>query len=79
MSDSLQVNFFGPLIDIMGKENLQCPYVENTELLKDYLCNAYPALKHCTFVLSINHEIITDKTHLQEGQTVAFLPPFSGG
>lgn len=79
MSDSLQLIFFGPLLDIIGKENLQSPYVENTDLLKEYLFASYPALEKTSFSIAIDQEIISSNTTLEVGQTIAFLPPFSGG
>ncbi|MBP6625675.1 MAG: MoaD/ThiS family protein [Chitinophagaceae bacterium] len=79
MNDTIQVKFFGPLLDIMGKENLQCPFIENTDLLKEYLFASYPALEKTSFSIAINQQIISSNTALEVGQTIAFLPPFSGG
>jgi len=47
--------------------------------LKDYLTARHPELSTKKFLLAINKNIVQANTVLQEGDTVAVLPPFSGG
>lgn len=75
----LRVLFFGELKDVTECEVWIPEMTENTEFLVDFACNRWPGLKNKTFVLAVNKQVVHNKSALQEGDEVAFLPPFSGG
>lgn len=75
----IDVLIFGQITDITGKANFQWQGVENTEELRQQLIEKYPKLKSLEYSIAVNKKIIRENCSLQEGDTVALLPPFSGG
>jgi sulfur-carrier protein len=47
--------------------------------LRQYLVEAYPALKEIRFAIAVNQTLADSQTLLSEDCEVAILPPFSGG
>ena len=45
----------------------------------DYLVKKYPFLNNKTYRIAVNKKLITGKEQLNEGDTIALLPPFAGG
>ena len=70
---------FGQVTDITGKEALKVADVKNTDDLNRYLAKAWPQLQSINYSIAVNKKIIRDNTELQQDDTVALLPPFSGG
>lgn len=75
----LKVLFFGELKEITECDEWVPEMTENTEFLCDFVCHKWPALKNKTYALAVNRQIVHARTNLNEGDVVAFLPPFSGG
>ena len=76
---NISVLFFGQIADIAGKDNLDISNVDTSNELKSRLCELYPALNETTYSVAVNKEIVQTNTQLKDGDTVALLPPFSGG
>ena len=53
--------------------------VADTDMLKQSLGELYPALIHKKYAIAIDKMIISKNTPINEGSTIALLPPFSGG
>lgn len=53
--------------------------VQDTFSLMSVLTATYPELTHKKYMLAVNKNIVQRNTALNEGDTVAILPPFSGG
>ncbi len=70
---------FGQVADIIGEANLSITDIQNTEELKDWLIDKWPKLQSIKYSIAINRNIIQENTELQNEDTVALLPPFSGG
>lgn len=51
----------------------------DTDMLELDLKNKFPQLKNFTYRIAVNKEIINKNTKLNDGDEIAFLPPFSGG
>ncbi|PJB11768.1 MAG: molybdopterin synthase sulfur carrier subunit [Flavobacteriales bacterium CG_4_9_14_3_um_filter_40_17] len=75
----ISILFFGQLAEIIGKPSLSLSNVSNTDDLKAHLQQQFPALEEMTFSIAVNKNIIQQNTHLNAGDEVALLPPFSGG
>jgi molybdopterin converting factor subunit 1 len=81
----IKVRFFAMLKGVVGKEEIDLPVHEYISLgkLKDILKNRFPAISESldkkSIMISVNHELATDKTVIRDGDEVALLPPFSGG
>ena len=71
--------FFGALAEIAGKGKVEFQYSEDTEKLKEQLILKYPLLKNKSYSIAVNKILITKKQKLNQGDTIALLPPFAGG
>lgn len=75
----IEVLIFGQITDFTVEASFQWQGVENTEDLKQQLIEKFPGLKSLEYSISVNKKIIRGICSLQDGDTVALLPPFSGG
>lgn len=75
----INVLFFGQVADITGKDILKIPVVKNTNGLNQLLEKTYPVLKSIKYSIAVNKKVIQENTALHNEDTVAILPPFSGG
>jgi molybdopterin synthase sulfur carrier subunit len=71
--------FFGALAEITGKVKVEFQYFEDTEKLSEQLLREYPLLNNKTYSIAVNKVLIAKKQSLNEGDTIALLPPFAGG
>lgn len=76
---NVNVLVFGQIVDITGKESLSITGVASTDELVQVLQQKYSGLKELKYLVAVNKKIIRQTTELKDGDTVALLPPFSGG
>ena len=76
---TINVLFFGASADITGKSKIEFTDVNNTDGLRKLLVEKYNSLQKLHFVLALNKKVVKENTKLSDGDTVAILPPFSGG
>ena len=70
---------FGSLVEVIGQGDLTLEGISDTDKLAEYLWERYPALKSRQYRMALNETLITGRAVLSDGDTVALLPPFSGG
>jgi sulfur-carrier protein len=70
---------FGQLKEITGSDPIQLQNVSDTEEVIWQMEQRYPSLSKYMYIVTVNKEVITERTELTDGATIAFLPPFSGG
>lgn len=70
---------FGQIADIAGQPEFRISGIMNTEGLKKKLVEQYPALRAIKYSIAVNRNIVQVNTRLKQDDTVALLPPFSGG
>lgn len=75
----IQIIIFGQLTDIINTSTLTLTNVADTNSLVNELNKLYPALADRKYMIAVDKKAITENTILQQGATVALLPPFSGG
>jgi len=75
---NIRVKFFGSLTELTGTPEISIPAASTDECLQKIL-QRYPLLHGQTFALALNARIINEGQLVQEGDVLAFLPPFSGG
>ena len=73
------VLFFGQLKDITGRSDLLVENSIDTGELLDNLKKTYPALSAAKFIIAVDKKITSENVALENGSTVALLPPYSGG
>ena len=76
---SIQIKFFGPLAEVIGKTQLEIHGISDTDSLKQKMMNDFPDLKKYQFIIAVSKKLTKENINLQPGDEVAFLPPFAGG
>jgi molybdopterin synthase sulfur carrier subunit len=75
----VNISIFGQLTDIVTKDSLIINDISDTNTLTEQLNKTYPALAAIKYAIAVNKNIITNNTILNDNDTVALMPPFSGG
>lgn len=73
------VLFFGQLKDITGGSGILLENISDTDQLLDSLKKTYPGLSAAKFIIAVDKKITDENMILENGSTVALLPPYSGG
>lgn len=74
----ISIMIFGQLTDIAGT-SLSLDDIPDTDGLIKKLNKLYPELVDKKYVIAVDKQVITTNTILNNNNTVALLPPFSGG
>jgi molybdopterin converting factor small subunit len=69
---------FGQLADITGS-SLSLDNVADTDSLMQELNKLYPALAEKKYAVAVDKQVVNKNISLTSDNTVAILPPFSGG
>jgi molybdopterin synthase sulfur carrier subunit len=75
----IKLKFFGVTAESAGAEEMNYSEAYDTDKLDTELKKKYPDFKNTTYRIAVNKKIIDVNTKLNEGDEVAFLPPYSGG
>ena len=77
----MQVNviIFGRLKDVTGSGSFQISGVNDSNSLVAEMNRRFPALAEMQYAVAVGEELVVDNTVLQENDTIALLPPYSGG
>jgi molybdopterin synthase sulfur carrier subunit len=73
------VLFFGVLSDVAGTGVKTYRDVKSIGDLRIRIQDDYPEIVHYNFRISLNNELINNEPLLNDGDEVAFMPPFAGG
>jgi molybdopterin synthase sulfur carrier subunit len=76
---SVEVKFFGLLADIAGKNSIQLENIPDMDSLKEKIFSMHPEMKRHKFLIASNKSIIKGNIPVNDGDEIAFLPPFAGG
>jgi molybdopterin synthase sulfur carrier subunit len=74
---SVKIIAFGQIAEITGKELIID--AQDVTLLKALLHEKYPALAEKKYAIALNNKVVTNNAELNEYDTVALMPPYSGG
>ena len=74
-----KVLLFGILAEEAKQSLIDIENAIDTDTLLERINNMYPGFKKHRFVVAKNKKIISGNQSLLESDTVALLPPFSGG
>jgi molybdopterin converting factor subunit 1 len=78
----IQLLFFGITEDIIGQKSMHLELKENATVaaVKSILSADFPRLnQYNSFSVAVNMEYAEDSTLLNSGDTLALIPPVSGG
>ncbi len=76
---SQEILFFGSLTDATTISSLVADDLADTDTVKTFLEEKYPALQTAKYFIAVNQQMVQQNTSLKPGDTVALMPPFSGG
>ncbi len=76
---TIEVQFFGQLIDKTGKSSIQIEHTASLTQLKETLFSDFPLLKDSKFIIAINNKMAVENANIPEHAKIALMPPFSGG
>lgn len=79
MINNIHIKFFGRLVDLTQTESCTLEDVTDLNDVITKIQEQYPAIKNSTYSVALDKVITTQNVRLREGQTVAFMPPYSGG
>ncbi|HYK71530.1 MAG TPA: molybdopterin converting factor subunit 1 [Pseudoneobacillus sp.] len=75
-----KILFFAHLRDVAGSESIEMQVDGKTVAeLKEEIMTKFGFQKLDTVMTAINEEFTSDDDIIQEGDTIAFIPPVSGG
>jgi len=75
----VKVLLFGVLAEVTCTN---CKHYKDVKSISDLRLRIYddfPEVAHYNFRISLNNQIINDDPLLNDGDEVAFMPPFAGG
>ncbi len=75
----IKVLFFGSVTDITLVAELSWEYCVDTDTLVKGLLTRFPALANKKYFIALNQQVIHENCSLKPGDTIALMPPFSGG
>jgi molybdopterin converting factor small subunit len=75
----IKVLFFGVLTEVTGCNVKYYANVSSVGDLRLRIQDDYPEIVHYNYMISLNQQLINGESALNNGDEVAFLPPFAGG
>ncbi|HAH55335.1 MAG TPA: molybdopterin synthase sulfur carrier subunit [Flavobacterium sp.] len=70
---------FGQITEITGKSAWKMVEIKDSNELIKNLEEQFPALVKMKYSIAVNKKVIQENTIINERDTIALLPPFSGG
>jgi molybdopterin synthase sulfur carrier subunit len=75
----INVLFFGVLAEVTGTFSKNYNGIQSFDDLRHRIDDDFPEIIHYNFRVAVNNEIINGDPLLNQGDVVAYLPPFAGG
>ncbi len=79
MADEINIILFGQLAQLAGKDRVMLSGINDTLQLREEVNELFPALQNIDYAIAVEKKIMHENAMVADGQTVALLPPFSGG
>jgi len=73
----IKIIAFGRIAEITGKELMLT--ASDTDTLKQQLAGKFPQLSGMNYAVAVNKKMTEGNTELNTNDTVALMPPYSGG
>lgn len=75
----VQVIFFGSIIDITLVDSVLLNNCTDLDSIVNDLIERFPSLANKKYFIAVNQKMVHENIKLKMGDTVALMPPFSGG
>lgn len=76
---NINIIIFGKLKDITGTDSIQITEARDTDEMIALMNKRFPGLAKMQYAVAVGKDIIVSNTALHENDTIALLPPYSGG
>ncbi len=76
---TIKILAFGQISDILSGAEIELDNIDNTEKLTVELNQKFPELIRLKYAVAVNGELVSGRAILKHQDSVALLPPFSGG
>ena len=70
---------FGKISEFIQNQEMDISNIDNTDELKQYLEQSFPQLVGIIYKLALNKDVVQTNLELANKDTIAIMPPFSGG
>ena len=70
---------FGKISEFIQNQEMDISNIDNTDALKQYLEQSFPQLVGIKYKLALNKDVVQTNLELANKDTIAIMPPFSGG
>ncbi|TKC01555.1 MoaD/ThiS family protein [Pedobacter cryotolerans] len=75
----IEIISFGKIAEFLQNQELQLEGIVDTEQLREHLENKFPRLSSMKYKLAVNKKLVQVNTLINNNDSVAIMPPFSGG
>jgi molybdopterin converting factor small subunit len=79
MAGQVTIMFFGQLAQLAGTDRIQLSDIDDTQQLRQRVNGMYPSIQHIEYAIAVEKKIINENVMVNDSDTIALLPPFSGG
>lgn len=76
---TITVLMFGRIAELTGEQRQTFHDIHDTNRLQEHVTQTYPDIANLTYSIAVNTVMIRENAALTDGDTVALMPPFSGG
>jgi molybdopterin converting factor small subunit len=76
---TVNILIFGQLTDIIGNSSMLMENIADTHSLVEAMNSKFPVLNNTKYIVAVDKQVISENTKLNNNNTVALLPAFSGG
>ena len=74
-----EITLFGRLAETAGTDRFLAKDAKDTDTLLKDLRARLPEIADVPIIMAVNRKTVTENTLLNPGDSVALMPPFSGG
>lgn len=75
----IQLISFGKVTEFLQNQQLTLNGIGDTDQLKSHLEITFPQLAKMKYKLAVNNILVQENKQINSNDTVAIMPPFSGG
>lgn len=75
----IEIISFGKIAEFLQNQQLKLEGIADTEQLSKYLENEFPQLTIMKYKLAVNKKLVQVNSPINNKDSVAIMPPFSGG
>lgn len=75
----IEIISFGKIAEFIGSQKIEIAGINTTDELRAYLEASFPSLRNMKYKLALNKHIVQHNSDISNNDTVAIMPPFSGG